>query len=358
MGGEPVYVGIDAGVAIVAVCALDHLGNVIREQTLPASNDAIMDYLSALDADVVKCGIEAGSTSIRITRHLRQSGYSVSVMEAQHVAAYLKVRQNKSDRNDARGIADALRLGRQSIPEVMVKTEPMQLLRSELVLRNRVMQQRVATENLIRGVLRLNGGSIGRTFSGSHLDRAVREEISRLHSIGIDLEDALLPTLELAVATRKMLERSSRRIERIVSDLPVCRRFLDIPGVGIICALSFYTAIEDPWRFEKNEDVGPYLGLAPRLKQSGSTSRLGRISKRGNTLTRKHIVTAAKSLMQQPKADCDLRRWALILADRAGRGKARVALARKLAIVMLAIWKSDQNFKPFRTVNMVQMPEQ
>jgi transposase len=123
---------------------------------------------------------------------------------------------------------------------------------------------------------------------------------------------------------------------------------MTVPGVGCISALSFYTAIDEPSRFIRNEDVGPYLGLAPKLNQSGQSSRMGHISKRGNQMTRSHLVSAAKVLMQLSKQDNTLRRWALALKERAGPSKARVALARRLAVVLLAIWKSGQRFDPQR----------
>jgi hypothetical protein len=123
---------------------------------------------------------------------------------------------------------------------------------------------------------------------------------------------------------------------------------MTIPGVGVICALSFYTAIEDPYRFRHSDDVGPYLGLVPKVTESGHSSRHGRITKMGNTMTRTHLIAAAMSLMQQADQDCALRRWALSLAERGGRPKARTALARKLAVIMLSMWKTEQVFEPER----------
>ncbi len=256
----------------------------------------------------------------------------------------MKVRQNKTDRNDARGIAEIVRLGLSVVPAVMVKSSELQRLRSELVLRDRLMKQRTATENAIRAVFRLNGGRITRSWSGTHLDRCAKVEIARLKHTSIDLTEVLLPVLEIAVALRKTLERTTRRLDRIARDDPICRLLMSMPGVGTICALSFYTALEDPRRFVDNADVGPYLGLVPRVSQSGGSAHYGRITHRGNTMTRTHLVTAAKSLMQQPKQDCQLRRWAINLAERAGRRKAQVALARKMAITLLAMWKSGQSF--------------
>jgi transposase len=204
----------------------------------------------------------------------------------------------------------------------------------------------VAIDNAIRSMLRLNGGKIGSVFSGTHLDASVSRELARLRQLGYDISEVVEPALAIAVALHRTLEKSDRRLGRTAKENDVCNRLMTVPGVGPICAISFYTAVENPHRFEKNDDIGPYFGLVPKVSQSGLTIRRGRISKMGNTMTRTHLVSAAKSLMQQPARDCDLREWAIALAKRSGLPKARVALARKLAIAMLAIWKSGETFVP------------
>jgi len=227
----------------------------------------------------------------------------------------------------------------------MVKSEAIQLLRSELVLRRRLMVQRIALENALRGTFRLNGGKITPVFSSLHLVRLVRDEVTRLSAEGVEIGELVEPVVAIAVSMRQTLERSSRRLARRASDLEVCRRFMAIPGVGSICSLSFYTAIENPSRFERPMDVGPYLGLVPAVNQSGNVLRMGRISRMGNSMTRSHLVSSAVSMMKQSDKDNDLRRWAMKIAERSGRGKARVALARKLAVVMLAMWQSGEHFR-------------
>lgn len=340
-----ILVGIDAGPDGLAICAIDQIGALLGEWQTTASLTHISEQLAGLGSpNDILVGIEAGETAIHLTRGLRAAAYQVRVLETRHASAFMKVRQNKTDRNDARGIAEIVRLGLSVVPAVMVKSSKIQLLRSELVLRDRLMKQRTATENGIKAVLRLNGGRLTRSWSGTHLDRCVKNEIARLKHEHIDLTEVVLPVLEIAVALRKTLERATRRLERVAQTDPTCRRLMSMPGVGTICALSFYTAVEDPARFVDNADVGPYFGLVPRVSQSGGSAQYGRITHRGNTMTRTHLVTAAKSLMQQPRQDCQLRRWAIKLAERAGRRKAQVALARKMAITLLAMWKSEESF--------------
>lgn len=347
MQREQVWVGIDAGADLAAVCALDERGRVLREEELAASSESICKHLAKLGPPAkILIGIEAGSTSIHLTRGLRAAGYKVRILETYATSGFLQVRQNKTDRNDARGIADVVRLGADAVPEVMLKSVDGQRLRSELVLRDRLMKQRGGIENALRAVLRINGRRIGRVYSGTHLERVVRVELDGLRDQGSDISAFLEPALLLATEVRRVLERATRQLERVAKENEVCSRLMTVPGVGCICALSFYTAVEDPWRFKHNEDVGPYFGLVPKLSQSGQISRSGRITKRGNRMTRTHLVTAAKSMIQQQTIQCALRRWALAVRERGGTSKAQVALARKLAIVMLSMWKSGQIFQP------------
>lgn len=346
MTGECIWVGIDAGVDRLSLCATDERGEVLREATVAASASEITDQLIDFGGCGVIIGIEAGSTAIPLTRSLREIGFEVRVLETRQVSQFLQMRQNKTDRNDARGIAQVTRLGAGIISEVLVKSSQCQRLRSELVLRVQLMRQRVAIENAIRAVLRLNDAKTTRSFSGAHLERSVQAELARLRNAGNDVTEVLTPALQIAVALRRALEQGSRRLTRIANSNDVCRRLLTVPGIGVISALSFYTAIEDPDRFKCSDDVGAYLGLVPKVSESGKSSRYGRITRMGNTMTRTHLVTAAKSLMQQARQDCQLRRWAISVAQRRGRPKARTALARKMAVVMLAMWKSGEAFNP------------
>jgi transposase len=135
-------------------------------------------------------------------------------------------------------------------------------------------------------------------------------------------------------------------LKRVASENEVCRRFMQIPGVGPICALTFYSAVGEPDRFARLTDIGSYFGLTPRLHQSGLTERSGRISKMGNKAARTILVNSSLHFMKYSPADCELRNWASRIESRRGRGKAKVALARKLAIIMLAMWKTGDPYSP------------
>lgn len=338
--------GIDVGGSVVAICAVSTTGAIAGEVTCDAAPHSVIEKLKELGAreDTI-AGVEAGGCALSLTRKLRESGFQVRVLETRYVSRFLKVSQNKTDRNDARGIAEMVRLGASAVPDVMIKSEAIQMLRSELVLRHRMMAERISLENALRGTLRINGGHLGRLYSGTHFERLIAEELDRLRAGGVDLREVVSPVAALLVQMRRTIERMNRRLAHIADELDVCKRFMTIPGVGTICALSFYTAIADPHRFERNADVGPYLGLVPRISQSGGMMRSGRISRMGNTMTRTHLVSAAKAMLRLSNKDSDARRWALKILERSGRGKAQVALARKLATIMLAMWKSGEPFR-------------
>jgi transposase len=174
----------------------------------------------------------------------------------------------------------------------------------------------------------------------------VTAELERIRDVeGVDLVEDVMPLLSICESTRKHLEVSDRRLNKLAQRHPICGQFMQIPGVGFLTALSVYSAIEDPARFVRNEDAGAYFGLVPRVRQSGqSLQRLG-ISKMGNGMTRGHLITAAGVLMRLNNADCDLQDWAKALAARADSRRARAALARKLAVTMLSMWKSGKSFK-------------
>jgi transposase len=145
---------------------------------------------------------------------------------------------------------------------------------------------------------------------------------------------------------RSYLKTLDERLELTAKEQPICRRFMEIPGVGPICALSFYSAIEEPTRFGRNSDVGAYLGLVPKVRQSGQSTVRLRISKMGSSMTRGHLGTAALQHLRYAKSD--LQAWGESLAERIGKQRARTAVSRKLAVTMLAMWKSGEPYQSSR----------
>jgi transposase len=350
MNEPTMYVGLDLGVYELSACIVAYDGELIAEQTFEASCTNVIAFIENHCHGYSKIiGIEAGSTSAGVARKLRELGLSVHVFEARQASKFLAIRRNKTDANDARGIADLVRLGQNTVSKIFIKSVEFQHLRSKLILRETLIRQRMGAEGAIGALIRMNQGRLLRAYSAQDLRYKISKELDRIRLVeAIDLSHDVEPVLCIAESIRNYLKSIDREIKKQAASIDICSQFMKIPGVGPITALSFYSAVEDPYRFHTSADVGPYFGLAPAIKESGDRRRKGGISRMGNVLTRKHLVRAATVMMAQ-KPDCATYKWAKTLRDRIGPGKARTALARKLAVVMLAMWKSGQPFQPMGT---------
>jgi transposase len=348
---KKLWVGLDVGVHMTAICVLDASGVVICEAERPTSVDSIDQLLKPLrKGNIELIAMEAGSTSIYLTRGLNRLKYPVAIFECRQISTYLGLKQNKTDRNDARCIAEVARSGRGAISEVMTKTVECQRIRSMLATRQHLVRMRVGIEAAIGSQFNLYGGKMLRSRSGIILRRNVNLELARLRKEQkVDLRSDIEPIVSICESLRTYVEHLDRTFAQMANTIDICRRFMEIPGVGPIIALSFYSAICDPHRFEKCNDVGAYLGLVPRIRQSGGTVARFRISKMGNTMTRQHMCTAAMILLRSTTKPSQLKNWGLELRERRGAGRARSAVARKLSVIMLAMWKHGTAFDPFHS---------
>lgn len=201
--------------------------------------------------------------------------------------------------------------------------------------------------NLFCGQIELFGGRIGSCTSARQLRKKADLQIRTIFSkspnpLVSDLRD-LAHRCEDLMAYQQRMDRDLGRLAR---EHDVCRRLMSIPGVGPICALTFYACVGEPHRFRKASDIGPYFGLTPKVHQSGLTSRMGRISKMGHTAARTALVQSSTSFMRWSAANDGLRAWASRIEQRRGRKRSRIALARKLATIMLAVWKNGGSYQP------------
>jgi transposase len=345
MARKWLWVGLDVGADEMTVCVTDDEGATLIERSIESKAPALHELLRATKRRIRLIGLESGSFGVMLSRNLRKLGYPVAMFEARQASMFLAIRRNKTDKNDARGIADIARLGRDSVSEVMVKSPECQRLRSTLVTRQKLVQLRIMLEAMMRSLFRLNGGRLKSCSSAASLKRNVSEELRRLRrSDKIDLSEDVEPLLALSAAARAYLEVLDKRLSEMASNDPICRRFLEIPGVGPITALCFYSAIQDPLRFRRTADIGAYLGLVPMLRQSGQNVSRHRISKMGDPMARAYLTTAAQHHLKH--ANSALSNWGAALSDRLRKGGVHLAVARKLAITMLAIWKSGQCYDP------------
>jgi transposase len=341
--------GLDIGDYTTRLCITDSDGLPIFESDCETAPHLIVEAMAAFPpSSFAKIAMEAGSHCHDIALHLRAAGFPIAVYDARRVNRFLSARAAKTDTNDARGIAQVARLGKHGLREVHVKSRAIQELRNEIVLRDCMVRQRMVAEASLKNAFRVYGIRIGSTKSAKVLRERAEAGILALDAGDQrNLAQRLSPLLDLCTSLRAYEAHQNRALLKRASEIEITRRFLSIPSVGPICALSFYSAIEDPKRFACSSDVGPYLGLVPRTMQSGKMLRMGRITKFGNDLTRTHLALSARSLLSRhTKAECTIRTWGLSLAEKSGFPKARIAVARKLAIVMIAMWKNGTAFEP------------
>jgi transposase len=336
-----VWVGLDVGVETASLCVIDDEGHVLQQAHCDNS-------LMTIDREIrwlrrrrhARVGLEAAS-GIHLARGLRSRGYVVDLYETRRLSKFLRVSRNKTDETDAAGIAHAGRLGHGLVSKVHLKSLECQMLQSRLTIRRHLVEQRVAAVNLLCRQLEHYGGRVSGSTRSKQLRGAVEAELKKLFgktssALTAELRQ-LLGHCEQLIAYQFKIDAELRRLGK---QNDCCRRMMTIPGVGTLCALTFYAIVSEPHRFSRSSNIGAYLGLTPSIHQSGLCTRYGRISKMGNKMARTLLVGASKSFMQWSEPEDPLRRWVTAVEQRAGRRKARVALARKLAVVMLAIWKN------------------
>ena len=346
MNQSKVWAGIDLGQRRCHICVIDQDGAELLHQECATSLESVSDALAPFGTQrIALIAVEAGNDT-HLVRKLRGAGFPVTIFEARKASKFLALRRNKTDASDARGLADLGRLGANTVSRVHLKSVDCEQLRGLVVMRNRLVMMRLAAESSLRSRLALNGRRLKSTYDVAGVRREANAQLALLLAEdGIDLRSDLEPLIDLCESLRMHLRKLDREVEVRAKANEVCRLLMGVPGVGPICALSFYTAIEDPHRFRKASDIAPYLGLAPRRHQSGGLSRTLGIMKSGSKLTRTHLVTAA-TVFGNTAPDCELKRWFIALRSRAGSKRARIALARKLAIILLTMWKRRAQFEP------------
>ena len=343
-----IWAGLDVGVETTRVCVIDTRGGVLHEATCPTTVKSVHRELVLLKRrkKSAKVGIEAG-LGMSLARGLRTLGFAVDIYETRQLSKFLQVRRNKTDVGDANGIAQAGRLASALVSNVYLKSLECQSIGSRLKVRRYLTNVRTSGLNLLRRQIELYGGRVRATARSASLHAAVEGQLKDLFGkTNTPLVTAFSDLLEYCEILLARLAQVDRDLARLAREIDICRRVMEIPGVGPICALSFYAAIGEPGRFRKASDVGPYLGLTPKIQQSGLLLRSGRISRMGNREARTLLIQSSLRFMRCSEPDDALRAWTSEIEARRGRGKARVALARKLAMIMIAMWKSGEIYRP------------
>ena len=322
------YAGIDVSLEYSSVCVVDGAGKIIREQRIASEPEALIAWFRGLGFGLERIGLEAGPMSQWLHAAMRAAGLAVELLETRHVRDAFKAMPVKSDRNDARGIAQLMRLG--WFRPVHCKSMAAQEMRALLTARKLVQSKLLDVQMSLRGLLRGFGLKVGATTPSRFAGR-----ISDLVEGNATLEVIAAALLAVHETLRRELAGFEKRVRSIARSDARVRLLMSTPGVGAIVALTYVAAIDDPARFKSSKGVGAHFGLTPKKYQSGETDITGRISKIGDEGVRTALYEAGHIILTQPLKGCTaLKSWAMRLAKRAGMKKAKVALARKLAVIM------------------------
>jgi transposase len=322
------YAGIAVSLEYSSVCVVDGSGKIVRETKVASEPGALMAWFASLGFGLARIGLEAGPLSQWLYAAMRQAGLVVELLETRHVRDAFKAMPVKSDRNDARGIAQLMRLG--WFRPVHCKSLAAQEVRAVLTARKLVQSKLRDVENSLRGILRGFGLKVGKTTPRSFAAR-IRELVAG-HP---NLQSVAAALLSVHAVLLREFQAFEKQVRALVRQDARAKRLMSTPGVGPIVALTYASAIDDPGRFRSSKQVGAHFGLTPKKYQSGETDYSGRISKIGDAAVRTALYEAAHIMLVKPLKGCtQLKSWAMRIGLRAGMKKAKVALARKLAVIL------------------------
>jgi transposase len=322
------YAGIDVSLECSSVCVVDGSGKIVREGRVASEPGALMGWFAALGLRLARVGLEAGPLSQWLFLALQESGLAVELLETRHVRNAFKTMPVKTDRKDARGIAELIRLG--WFRPVHCKSMEAQETRALLTARKLVQAKLHDVEMGLRGILRNFGLKVGKVTA-----RDFPFRIRALVAGHPNLETLAEAMLRVREVLGRELSGFDKRVRMMARQSPRARLLMSTPGVGAIVSLTFAAAIDDPARFTSSKNVGAHFGLTPKKYQSGEIDYTGRISKIGDSGARTVLYEAAHVILTRPIKGCSkLKSWAMRIAKRAGMSKAKVALARKLAVIM------------------------
>ena len=332
------YAGLDVSLEQTSVCVVDAQGQVVREAKVASEPEALIRFLSGQECRIMRVGLEAGPLSQWLHAGLVEAGFEAVLLETRHVKAALSAMTVKTDRRDARGIAQLLRLG--WYRPVHAKSASAQEVRSLLTARKLIQAKLLDIESGIRGILRGFGLKVG-PISRGRFEARIRDLVEG--------QTTLNTVVGSMLAARSALQAEFARLHPTLLTLvradPVCRQLMSVPGVGAVVAITFRSGVDDPTRFPRSRDVGPHFGLTPRKYQSGQVDVTGSISKVGDRMVRTALYEAASVMLTRTVRMSPLKSWAMGVAKRRGAKKARVALARKLGVILHRMWVDGTSFR-------------
>jgi transposase len=331
-------VGLDISLEKVAVCVLDRDGQLVWQGKIDSEPAALIEKLRLWQSDIDLVGLEACPLSEWLYANLINAGFNAVCVEVRHAQRFLSTRPVKTDRNDARGLAEMMRVGHYR--GVHVKSQEAQMIRTVLQSRRQIVASLLQIQGSIRGLLKVYGLKVGDTHR-NRFDERVRELLTAAPRLEVAI-GPLLRVLKQLVGERAKMDKLLSQAARKDT---LCLRLMTIPGVGPITSLAFRATVDDPDRFARSKSVGSYLGMTPRIYQSSEIDRSGQISKQGDGMLRHLLYEAASALMTRCRKPSKLRAWGVAVARRRGAKRARVAVARKLAVIMHRMWVSGTQFE-------------
>lgn len=332
------YVGLDVSEKLTSVCVVDEEGRKVWAGKCSSNPEALALTIRERAPRAERVGLETGPLCAWHFHGLKALQVPVRCIDARHAKAALAMQVNKTDENDAEGLAQIMRTG--WFREVHVKSLEGQLLRSLLQTRLQRVAIRCDIANQVRGTLKVFGIVLpsGRR---STLDHMVREGIGAREELNAIIE----PLLAVWRTLGEQVTLLDRRLRKTANEHAIVKRLMSVPGVGPVVGVAFVATIDDPQRFAKSRAVGAHLGLAPRRYQSGEMDFQRSISKCGDSMMRHYLFEAAGVLLTRTKRWNALKAWGVRLVKRIGMRKATVAVARKLAVILHRMWSTGEPFK-------------
>ena len=332
------YAGIDVSLELSSVCIVDAQGTIVKEAKVASEPEALVGFFEALGFAVKRIGLEAGPLSQWLHAGLKQAGFETVLLETRHVKAALSAMTVKTDRKDARGIAQLIRMG--WFRPVHAKSIGAQEVRALLVARKQLLGRLIDVELSIRGILRGFGLKVG-PVTRKNFEARIRELVAGQAT----LERVATAMLSARLALKAEYGRLHKAVLAIVRDDAVCRRLMTVPGVGPLVAITYRSAIDDPHRIVKSKAAGALFGLTPKKYQSGEKDITGGITLAGDEMVRTVLYEAANVLLSRITRFSKLKRWGMDVAKRRGSKRAKVALARKLAVILHRIWVDGTTYR-------------
>lgn len=332
------YAAFDVSDKDTAIHVLDEHGRLVWKGKRASEPEVLATALRRHAPELVRVGLETGQLAPWLYHSLKALGVPVVCLDARHARAATALQRNKTDARDAETLAQLVRTG--WYREARVKGWAAHAVRHLVNARAQLVGVSTDLSNQIRSVLK-TFGLRARGRAGGAFEAKVREQIADRPEVAGVVE----PLLAVWRTVRDQVAGLDRKLMAAAKDDPTCRLLMTCPGVGAVVATGFSAAVEAPGHFRRSRSVGAYLGLTPRRHQSGGIDHSAGVSKRGDKLLRSYLFEAAACLLVRVQRPSALKAWGLRLVERLGFKRAAVAVARKIGVVLHAMWKADAPFQ-------------